>query len=60
MTPSTREQNPRHAVVLGFESDGVWFRGLGVVLTSIFGGLGIFVVVGFLIGYLRKDKNAAG
>lgn len=55
-----REQNPGDAAVLGFESDGVWFRGVGVVLTSIFGGLGVIAVVGFLIGYLRKDKNAAG
>lgn len=55
-----REQNPGNAVVVGFESDGVWFRGVGVVLTSIFGGLGVIAVVGFLMGYLRKGKNAAG
>lgn len=55
-----REQNPGNAVVLGFESDGVWFRGVGVVLTAIFGGLGVIAVVAFLVGYLRKGKTAEG
>lgn len=55
-----REQSPGNAVVLGFESDGVWFRGVGVVLTSIFGGLGVIAVGALLIGYLRKGKTARG
>jgi len=45
------------ATVLGFESDGVWFRGVGVLLTAIFGGLGLILVITFLRGYFRKDPQ---
>ncbi|MEQ7739807.1 DUF3592 domain-containing protein, partial [Escherichia coli] len=31
-----RGVDPNHAIVLGFESDGVWFRGAGTVMTLLF------------------------
>jgi len=48
---------PGQAIVLAFESDGVWFRGVGVLLTAIFGGLGLILVITFLRGYFRKDPQ---
>lgn len=55
-----REQDPGHAIVLGYESDGIWFRGVGVLLTSIFGGIAGIALVGFGIGYLKKRNKAHG
>lgn len=37
--------DPGRAIVPGYESDGVWLRGAGVVLTVIFGVLGLLFVV---------------
>ncbi|MGN7149976.1 DUF3592 domain-containing protein [Arthrobacter sp. SAFR-179] len=42
------ENDPGRAIVLGYESDGVWFRGVGVVLTVIFGVIGLLLT--FVIG----------
>lgn len=42
------ENDPGRAIVLGYESDGVWFRGVGVVLTVIFGVIGLLFT--FVIG----------
>ncbi|QDG87443.1 DUF3592 domain-containing protein [Pseudarthrobacter sp. NIBRBAC000502770] len=39
------ENNPGRAIVPGYESDGVWLRGAGVVLTVIFGVLGLLYIV---------------
>lgn len=51
-----RKSDPGQATVLGFESDGVFFRGIGTVLTLIFGGIGIFLVICYLLG-VRKDRK---
>jgi hypothetical protein len=42
------ENDPGRAIVPGYESDGVWVRGVGVVLTVIFGAMGLLLVA--LIG----------
>ncbi|MHC6228219.1 DUF3592 domain-containing protein [Arthrobacter sp. MMS24-T111] len=47
------EDDPGRAIVPGYESDGEWFRGAGVVLTVIFGGIGVLAVVLRRIGGLR-------
>lgn len=39
------ENDPGRAIVPGYESDGVWLRGAGVVLTVIFGVLGLLFAV---------------
>jgi hypothetical protein len=49
-----RESDPGHAVVLGYESDGVFLRGVGVVLTLIFGGIGAFVFLSYVLGLRKK------
>lgn len=51
-----RESDPGQATVLGFESDGVYFRGVGTVLTCIFGGIGIFLFICYLLG-VRQDRK---
>ncbi len=48
------EQDPGRAIVLGYESDGVWFRGAGTMLILIFGGLGVVLVFVFLRRYFKK------
>jgi hypothetical protein len=45
------ESDPGQATVLGYESDGVFLRGVGVVLTLIFGGI---AVIAFLLGLRKK------
>lgn len=54
------ENDPGRAIVLGYESDGVWFRGVGVVLTVIFGGLGLLIalVVGTAVLRAKFRKPA--
>ncbi|MGN7202404.1 DUF3592 domain-containing protein [Arthrobacter sp. SAFR-044] len=42
------ENDPGRAIVPGYESEGVWVRGVGVVLTVIFGILGLLLLA--LIG----------
>ncbi|WP_254678854.1 DUF3592 domain-containing protein [Arthrobacter sp. 24S4-2] len=51
-----RALDPSQATVLGFESDGVFFRGLGIFLTAIFGGIGVFLALRYLLGR-RKDRR---
>lgn len=51
-----RALDPGRATVLGFESDGVYFRGLGVFLTAIFGGIGVFLAICYLLRR-RKDRR---
>ena len=50
-----RESDPGNATVLGYESDGVFFRGAGVVLTAHFWGIGVFL---FIITCWRQGKTA--
>jgi hypothetical protein len=45
--------DPGRAIVPGYESDGEWFRGAGVVLTVIFGAIGVLAVVLMGVGALR-------
>ncbi|MFF1384594.1 DUF3592 domain-containing protein [Arthrobacter sp. NPDC058288] len=56
VTVAYRESDPGHATVLGYESDGVFLRGVGTVLTCIFGGIGIFLVICYLLG-VRQDRK---
>jgi cytochrome c oxidase assembly protein Cox11 len=51
------EQDPGRAIVLGYESDGVWFRGAGTILILIFGGIGVVLVLAFLRGYFKKGAR---
>ncbi|MDP9890363.1 DUF3592 domain-containing protein [Pseudarthrobacter enclensis] len=46
--------DPGRAIVLGYQSDGVWFRGAGVVLTVIFGAIGLLAAVLAGVGALRR------
>ena len=39
------EDDPSQAIVAGYERDGVWFRGVGVLLTMIFGAIGVLAAV---------------
>ncbi|NUT73139.1 DUF3592 domain-containing protein [Pseudarthrobacter sp. C4D7] len=39
------QDDPGRTVVVGYESDGVWFLGAGVVLTFIFGGIGVLAAI---------------
>ncbi len=39
------EDDPGRAIVVGYESDGVWFRGAGVVLTMIFAAIGLLAAI---------------
>ena len=39
------ENDPGRTIVVGYESDGVWFRGAGIVLTLIFGAIGVLAAV---------------
>ncbi|WP_306897077.1 DUF3592 domain-containing protein [Arthrobacter sp. B1I2] len=54
------EDDAGRAVVLGYESDGVWFRGVGVVLTVLFGSIALlaFLVVGIAALRARIRKRA--
>ncbi|MDR7160574.1 DUF3592 domain-containing protein [Arthrobacter sp. BE255] len=51
-----RLSDPDEATVVGFESDGVFLRGVGVVLTFIFGGIGILLAISSWMGS-RKRRN---
>ncbi|CAN7234289.1 DUF3592 domain-containing protein [Arthrobacter sp. LjRoot78] len=55
-----RESDPGNATVLGYESDGVFFRGAGVVLTAIFGGIGVFLFISYLLGWRKDRRKRAG
>lgn len=57
------ENDPGRAIVLGYQSDGVELRGLGVVLTVIFGVLGLlFVIVvgGAVLRAKGRKRNTNG
>ena len=45
VTVAYRESDPGDAEVLGFESEGVFNRGVGTVLTSIFGAIGVILAI---------------
>ncbi|GGH96374.1 hypothetical protein ACFFGR_06455 [Arthrobacter liuii] len=50
--------DPGRAIVLGYESDGVWFRGVGVVLTVLFGAIGLVFVLLVGTAVLRAKSMA--
>jgi hypothetical protein len=52
-----RELDPSHAIVPGYESDGVWFRGAGTVVTSLFVGIGIFLAICLFLGARKRRKQ---
>ena len=56
VTVQYRLSDPSQATVVGYESDGVFLRGVGVVLTVIFGGIGLFLAISAWMG-LRKRRN---
>ena len=45
VTVAYDQQDPDRAVVLGFDSSGVPLRGMGVVLTFVFWGIGLLYLV---------------
>ncbi|ACL39026.1 conserved hypothetical protein [Pseudarthrobacter chlorophenolicus A6] len=53
------EQDPGRAIVPGYESDGVWVRGVGTVLTCIFAGLGVIFVL-LMVGAYLKGRSQRG
>lgn len=55
-----RALDPGRATVLGFESDGVFYRGLGVLLTAIFGGIGVFLAICYLLGRRKARRKSTG
>lgn len=56
VTVAYRASDPGDAEVLGFESDGVFNRGVGTVLTIIFGAIGVILAIFYLLG-VRKDRR---
>jgi hypothetical protein len=56
VTVAYQESDPGNATVLGYESDGLSLRGMGVLLTALFGGIGVFVFISKLLGK-RKDRR---
>lgn len=55
-----QESDPARAAVLGFESDGVFLRGAGFLLTFLFGGISVFAFISYLLGRRKKRKKRAG
>ena len=53
VTVAYSEQDPDRAVVLGFDSSGVQLRGMGVVLTLVFWGIGLL----YLVVYTRRSRR---
>ncbi|WP_426766051.1 DUF3592 domain-containing protein [Pseudarthrobacter sp. 1G09] len=53
------EHDPGRAIVPGYESDGVWVRGVGTVLTCIFAGLGVIFVL-LMVGAYLKGRSQRG
>lgn len=45
VTVAYRESDPGYAEVLSFESEGVFNRGVGIVLTSIVGAIGVVLAI---------------
>ncbi|WP_457965902.1 DUF3592 domain-containing protein [Arthrobacter sp. D1-29] len=50
---------PGRATVLGFESGGVFLRGIGVLLTLIFGGMALSVSIGGMFRRRSRKRKAA-
>jgi hypothetical protein len=50
---------PGRATVLGFESGGVFLRGVGVILTFIFDGLVLAVTISGMIRRRSRKRKAA-
>lgn len=55
VTVAYREQHPEQAVVLGYESNGEFLGGVGLILTAIFTMLGLILIVSGL-RRRRRDK----
>jgi hypothetical protein len=51
--------DPGRAIVLGFESGGVFLRGIGVLLTLIFDGLVLAVTIGGMFRRRSRKRKAA-
>jgi len=58
VTVTYAENDPGRAIVPGYESDGVWLRGAGVVLTVIFGLIGLLFAVLLGSAVLRAKFRA--
>ena len=54
-----REGDPGHAIVLGHESDGEWFRGAGAVITGLLLLAAVVVLVFAAAGRRKRRKLAA-
>lgn len=59
VTVAYRESDPDDATVLGFESDGVFLRGLGVIVTFILWGITIPLTIKSLAKAKKRRKNRA-
>jgi len=55
VTVAYREQDPEQAVVLGYESNGGFLGGVGLILTAVFTTLGAALVVSGMVKR-RRDK----
>lgn len=55
-----RGSDPGDAEVLGFESEGVFNRGVGTVLTGLFGAIGIILAIFYLVGSRKNRRKRAG
>lgn len=54
-----RGVDPSHATVLGYDSDGAWFRGAGTLVTFLFVVIGMVVVISVLLGRRKRKKRVA-
>jgi hypothetical protein len=54
-----REQDPSHAIVLGYESGGVWFRGAGTLVTALFVMIGMILGISVAVGQSKRRKKTA-
>lgn len=52
--------DPDEATVVGFESDGVFLRGVGTILTLVFGGIAVFASIGFRRRARSNRRERAG
>ena len=59
VTVAYRESDPDDATVVGFESDGVFLRGVGVIVTFILWGITIPLSVKSLVRGKKRRKNRA-
>jgi hypothetical protein len=54
-----QESDPGRATAIGYESDGVFYRGVGTVLTSIFGGIAVCLAGCYWLGRRRDRREPA-